>query len=154
MCKCAYVLIHDACASNELISVSAPLLYTDSPFTLSLLILLSCGKGTFPQTIATLSHSMLHSPLFLFAHLRQILVLHTPDAVKSDLTPCHTGYSVCSRVSNGSTVHKCDFSPNHAPGLFLAPGQRAPTPTVLSDDNRLPRDRNPLPFQETGSFVL
>lgn len=57
---CVYVHMHNVFASNELISVTVLSLYKGSPFTLSLLILLSERKRTFSQTITTLSVSILH----------------------------------------------------------------------------------------------
>lgn len=55
--KCMFVdvHIHNAFASNELISVTILFLYTDLPFRLSLLILLSPERGTVTPTIMTFS---------------------------------------------------------------------------------------------------
>lgn len=67
------------------ISASILLLsYTDSPFRLSLFIFLRRGKRTYSQTTEALSVLILHIPLL------HELLLHTPDAFKSNFTPCYS----------------------------------------------------------------
>lgn len=125
VCVSVCVHIHNAFASNELISVTILLLYTDSPFRLSLLILLSWEKRTFSQTIMTLSVSILHirfSPFF--AYPTTISLLDTPEAFKSNFTPHHFLLMFFFFFSKGLAFPEqcrvnCDFSQNHTQGMFL-----------------------------------
>lgn len=111
VCMCVYVHINNVFASNELISVSILLLYTDSPFTLSLLIFLSCGKGTFFQTIMTLSVSILHIPFsFLHSLLQILFYIHRMPSNQISLLAIQA--IQCSTISR-TVYNKCDFSPNH-----------------------------------------
>lgn len=89
---CVYVHMHNVFASNELISVTILLLYTDSPFRLSLLIFLSREKRTFSQTIMTLSVSILHIPFPFLHSLLRDSILHATK-FKSNFTSFHTGFS-------------------------------------------------------------
>lgn len=86
--------IHNVFASNELVSVATLLLYTDSPFRLSLLIFLSREKRTFSQTIMTLSVSILRVPFSFFC---------------TAYFSFHFTYSKCIQIK----FHSLPYSPVH-----------------------------------------
>lgn len=145
------VHIHNAFASNELISVTILLLYTDSLFRLSLLIFLSWRKRTFSKTIMTLSVSILHIPfLFCIAYLAFFFTYTRCLHIKFHSLP-YWLFKVAAfpeHCTISVTFHRI------IRGMFLEPFQRFVTTMVLSDDNQFPCDLNPLPFQESGLFSL
>lgn len=136
---CTYIM---HLASNELISVTILLLYTDSPFRLSLLIFLSQHKRTFSQTILTLSVSILHIPFSLFCIA---------------YFSFHFTYTKCFQIKFHSLPYRlfkvpafpkqCTVSVTFhriTQGMFLEAFQMSLTTTVLSDDNQFPCDLNPF----------